>query len=259
MKYITYLFVLFFYIVSSITAQPKLVDLTYSFDENTIYWPTADGFHLINESHGMTENGYYYSSNKFSTAEHGGTHLDAPIHFYKDGITTENIPLENLYGNAVVIDASEVCDTNRDYLFNVADFELWEKKYGTIAEGSIILLKSGYGKYWPDRKSYMGTAEIGSDAVANLHFPGLHEDGAKWLVEKRKIKAIGIDTPSIDFGQSKLFKAHVVLASNNIPIFENVANLNELPVSGFKVIALPMKIKGGSGGPARIIAIFDNE
>jgi len=251
-------FTILFFVVSLVSAQLKLVDLTYNFEENTIFWPTADGFHLINEAHGMTGKGYYYSSNKFSTAEHGGTHLDAPIHFYKDGISAEKIPLENLFGNAIVIDASDSCNKNRDYLFNISDFELWEKRHGTIAEGSIILLRSGYGKYWPDRKSYMGTDERGTEAVAKLHFPGLHEDGAKWLVEKRKIKAVGIDTPSIDYGQSKLFKSHVVLASNNIPIFENVANLNDLPAKGFQVIALPMKIKGGSGGPARIVAIFNN-
>ncbi len=245
--------------ITLINAQDskKIIDLTYAFDENTIYWPTQEGFQLIEDFHGETEKGYFYSSYGFKTAEHGGTHLDAPNHFYKDRMTADEIPLKKFIGNAVVIDASEACAENRDYLFSISDFEEYEEKHGRIPDGSIVLLKSGYGKYWPDREKYMGTAELGEEAVAKLHFPGLSEEGAKWLVEERNIKAVGIDTPSIDYGQSKYFKAHVVLCEANTPIIENVANLNLLPPNGFQVIALPMKIKGGSGGPTRVIALLD--
>ena len=102
----------------------------------------------------------------------------------------------------------------------------------------------------------MGTDERGPAAVAKLHFPGLHPDAARWLVANRQINAIGLDTPSIDYGQSTLFESHRILFEKNIPAFENVANLDQLPVKGFTVIALPMKIKGGSGGPVRIIAML---
>lgn len=251
------LFLLSFITLSAQISNKKIIDLTYSFDENTIFWPTQEGFQLIEDFHGKTEKGYFYSSYGFKTAEHGGTHLDAPNHFFENRLTSDKIPLENLIGNAVVIDASEECEKNRDYLFGVTDFEKWEEQNGKIPEGSIVLLKSGYGKYWPDREKYMGTDERGEDAVAKLHFPGLSEEGAKWLVNKRNIKAVGIDTPSIDFGQSKYFKSHVFLCGNNIPILENVANMDLLPPKGFEVIALPMKIKGGSGGPARVIALID--
>lgn len=237
--------------------ERKIIDLTYAFDENTIFWPTQEGFQLIEDFHGMTDKGYFYSSYGFKTAEHGGTHLDAPIHFYEGRYTSDEIPLEKFIGQAVVIDASKACAENRDYLFGVSDFENWEAEHGRIPDESIILLKSGYGKYWPDREKYMGTAERGEEAVAKLHFPGLSEEGAKWLVMQRKIKAVGIDTPSIDYGQSKYFKAHVVLCEANTPILENVANLELLPPKGFEVIALPMKIKGGSGGPTRIIALLE--
>ncbi len=249
---------IFFLLLMINTAQDrKIIDLTYSFDEQTIFWPTAKGFQLNEGFHGFTEKGYYYSSNEFSTAEHGGTHLDAPIHFYEGRHTSEEIPLNNLIGQAIIIDAQEKCEKNRDYLFSIEDFEEWEKANGRIPDGSIILLRSGFGKYWPDRVKYMGTDERGEEAVAKLHFPGLSEEGAKWLVEKRKVKAVGIDTPSIDYGQSKFFKSHVVLYGANVPIFENVANLNDMPIKGFEVIALPMKIKNGTGGPARIIAIMN--
>lgn len=254
-----YLLILAGFLINVTNSQnsQQIIDLTYSFDENTIFWPTSENFQLRQDFHGTTEKGYFYSSNSFCTAEHGGTHLDAPIHFYEGRHSVDEIPLEKLIGHAVVIDASDKCEENRDYLFGIEDFENWENKNGKIPEGSIVLLKSGFGKYWPDRVKYMGTDERGAEAVEKLHFPGLSEEGAEWLVNQRKIKAVGIDTPSIDYGQSKYFKAHVMLCGANTPIFENVANLDKLPAKGFQVIALPMKIKGGSGGPIRIIAMID--
>ncbi len=253
----TFILFLLLSVISAQVSSKKIIDLTYSFDENTIFWPTEDGFKLHKGFHGMTEKGYYYSSNGFTTAEHGGTHLDAPIHFYEGRYSADEIPLEKFIGGAIVIDASAECENNRDYLFGIKDFEKWEAEHGRIPDESIVLLKSGYGKYWPNREKYMGTAERGAEAVAKLHFPGLSEEGAKWLVQERKIKLVGIDTPSIDYGQSKYFKAHVVLCEANTPILENVANLDLLPAKGFEVIALPMKIKGGSGGPTRIIALIE--
>lgn len=257
MNRIVLVLIVLFLTINLSAQERKIIDLTYAFDENTIFWPTQEGFQLIEDFHGMTDKGYFYSSYGFKTAEHGGTHLDAPIHFYEGRYTSDEIPLEKFIGQAVVIDASKACAENRDYLFGVSDFENWEAEHGRIPDESIILLKSGYGKYWPDREKYMGTAERGEEAVAKLHFPGLSEEGAKWLVKERKVKAVGIDTPSIDYGQSKYFKAHVVLCEANTPILENVANLDLLPPKGFEVIALPMKIKGGSGGPTRIIALLE--
>ncbi len=254
-------FIVFLIILVAPTIKPqldnvKIVDLTYSFDESTIYWPTAEGFKLEVVSKGFTDKGYFYSANNFYAAEHGGTHLDAPIHFYKNRMSADEIPLENLIGNAVVIDVSEQCLNDRNYLISIDDFKDWEKENGVIPDKTIILLKTGDGKYWPDRIKYMGTDERGAEAVAKLHFPGLHPDAAGWLVNERNIKAIGIESPSIDYGQSKYFKSHVILTKNNIPIFENMANLEMLPTKNFTVIALPMKIKGGSGGPLRIIALL---
>jgi len=234
----------------------KIVDLTYAFEESTIYWPTAEGFKLKVISKGLTDNGFYYSANSFCCAEHGGTHLDAPIHFYEDSNSSDEIPLENLIGKAVMIDLSEKCLNDRDYLIVVDDFTKWERENSNIPEKAIVLLKTGFGKYWPNRTKYMGTDEKGEEAVTKLHFPGLHPEAAGWLVTERKINAVGIESPSIDYGQSQHFKTHVILAEKNIPIFENVANLEMLPPKNFTVIALPMKIKGGSGGPLRIVALL---
>ena len=232
----------------------RLVDLSYAFDANSVYWPTAEPFKLDTDFEGVTDKGYFYSAYRYSAEEHGGTHLDSPIHFAKGRHTVDEIPLDQLMGKAIVIDVSAACATNPDYQVSVADFQNWERRNGRIAAGTIVFLRTGFGKRYPDRKSYLGTDERGADAVAKLHFPGLDPAAARWLTQNRSIKAIGLDTASIDYGQSTLFESHRILFEKNVPAFENVANLDQLPLKGFSVIALPMKIKGGSGGPLRIVA-----
>ncbi|MGH7558836.1 MAG: cyclase family protein [Gemmatimonadota bacterium] len=230
------------------------VDLTYAFGDSTIYWPTADGFELEVDAHGMTEGGWWYAANSFRAAEHGGTHLDAPVHFAEGGRTAAEIPLADLTGMAVVIDVSGAAAADPDHLIDVAELEAWEAANGRIPDRSIVLLETGWGERWPDPERYLGTARRGADAVAELHFPGLHPDAASWLVGERAVKAVGIDTASIDRGQSTDFAAHRVLAAANVPIFENVAHLDRVPATGSWVVALPMKIDGGTGGPLRIVA-----
>ena len=234
----------------------RIIDLSYAFDAETVYWPTAQPFRLEKDFEGDTEQGYYYSAYRYSAAEHGGTHLDAPVHFARGRHSTDKIPLEQLIGSAVVIDVTRQCERDPDYRVTIEDFLVWERRQGRLPNGTIVLLRTGFGKRYPDRKRYLGTDERGPDAVPKLHFPGLHPDAARWLVTNRSIKAIGLDTASIDFGQSTKFESHRILFEKNIPAFENVANLDQLPIRGFAVIALPMKIRGGSGGPLRIIAVL---
>jgi kynurenine formamidase len=231
------------------------IDLSYDLSSETIYWPTAEPFKLETVSAGITEKGYYYSAYKFCAAEHGGTHLDAPIHFAEGRKTVDEIPLSQLIAPAIKIDVSNKAASDRDYQITIEDFTSWESANGRIPDGSIVLLETGFGRYWPDRIKYLGTDKRGTEGVAELHFPGLHPDAARWLVDNRRISAIGLDTASIDYGQTQTFDSHVILMSHNIPAFENVANLGQVPKSGAQVIALPMKIKGGSGGPLRIIAL----
>lgn len=233
----------------------RWIDLTYAFSDSTLYWPNnPTGFKLDTQSNGMTPGGYYYSSYAFSAPEHGGTHLDAPVHFAQGSQSTDQVPLENLTGYAVVIDVSERALKNPDYLISIEDVRGWERSHDSLKPGAVVLFRTGYGRYYPDAKKYFGTDEKGTAAIPKLHFPGIDPATAEWLVAQRKIKALGLDTPSIDYGQSKDFKTHQVLLGKNIPAFENVANLNQLPETGAYVIALPMKIKGGSGGPLRMVA-----
>jgi kynurenine formamidase len=232
----------------------KLVDMTYPFAADTLYWPTAKPFQLETVNEGKTPQGYWYSSYNYSASEHGGTHLDAPFHFAEGKWTTEQIPLANLIGSGVVIDVRGKAEADRDYRLRIDDIRAWEKRHGRIPKGGIVLMYTGWGKYWGDRKRYFGTDEPGN--VTDLHFPGFSQEAAEFLIKERAVKAVGLDTPSIDYGPSKDFIAHQTLCGANVPIFENVAALDRLPPAGATIFALPMKIKGGSGAPLRIFALI---
>ena len=232
----------------------RLVDLTHPFDARTIYWPTARPFTLEPVAHGMTEGGYWYAANNFSAAEHGGTHLDAPIHFAEGRWTADEIPLDRLIGPAVVVDIADKAARDPDALLTRADVEAFEARGGRIPDGSILLVRSGWDRYWDDRARYLGSPAPGD--TAHLHFPGVAGDVAAWLTTARRLRAIGIDTASIDHGPSRDFRAHRALTNANVPIFENLAELGALPPRGATFIGLPMKIRGGSGGPLRAVAVL---
>jgi kynurenine formamidase len=242
--------------VTTAFRRGEIVDLSHAYDASAIFWPTAEAFRLDKVADGMTPGGYYYAANNFFTSEHGGTHIDAPVHFAQGRQAVDEIPLEKLVGPAVVIEVTAAAGADADYQITVQDFERWEQQHGQIPADSLVLLRTGYARHWPDAARYLGTAERGEAAVAKLHFPGLHPDAARWLVANRAISAIGIDTASIDYGQSTAYESHRVLYDRNIPAFENLASLDRLPPTGATVVALPMKIKGGSGAPLRAIALL---
>lgn len=230
----------------------RWVDLTHAFDETTIYWPTSpDGFQLRSLHHGPTEGGYFYSANEMTAPEHGGTHLDAPIHFAEGRSTTDAVPLSRLVAPAVVVDMIAKAREHADALLEAADLEAFEAEHGAIGPGTIVLVRTGWSERWPDRLRYLGDDTVGD--ATRMHFPGISRQAAEALVA-RKIAAVGIDTASIDHGPSQDFPAHRVLMEADVPAFENVTALEQLPPRGALVVALPMKIGGGSGGPLRIVA-----
>ena len=239
------------------TPRPRaLVDLSYPFDADTVYWPTEEGFVLERGPAGYTDQGYYYAANRFRAAEHGGTHIDAPLHFAEGHPSVDAIPLERLVGAAALVDVSAACAADPDHAVSVADLESDEQRHGRIPDAAIVLLRTGWGERWSDRTRYLGTAARGPAAVAELRFPGLGADGARWLIEERHVHAVGLDTASIDPGRSTRFETHRLLFEHDVPALENLANLQELPARGFEVVALPMKIRGGSGGPLRALAVL---
>jgi kynurenine formamidase len=236
-------------------ATATVVDLTHPFDEKTIYWPTSPtAFELKTLADGKTPGGWFYRSNSFCTPEHGGTHLDAPSHFAKDAQAADQIPVRRLLAPAAVIDVRAQAAKNPDYRLTLADVKAWETAHGPVPAGAIVLLRTGWSSRWPDRKAYLGDDTPGD--ASRLHFPSYGEEAAKYLVADRKAAALGVDTASIDYGASKDFVVHVLANSANVYGLENVANLDALPEWGAWVVALPMKIAGGSGGPVRIVALL---
>jgi kynurenine formamidase len=235
----------------------KLLDMTYPFDESSIYWPTAKSFKLDKVSWGISDGGWWYASNEFAASEHGGTHADAPIHFAQNGRTIGQIPLAEWIGPAVKVDVGEKCAQNRDYLLSAEDIRNWEKGYGKIPDGAWVIMSTGIGtRYYPDRMKVLGTEKTGAEALAELSFPGFSPQAVEFLVKDRNIRGIAIDTPSIDYGKSKDFKVHQILFAADKLALENIANLDKLPARGATLYVIPMLIKEGTGAPARVFAIL---
>jgi kynurenine formamidase len=246
-----------------LAAQPgqvdriKLLDMTYPFDESSIYWPTAKPFRLDKVSWGISEGGWWYASNEFAASEHGGTHADAPIHFAQNGRTIDQIPLGEWIGPAVKIDVGEKCAQNRDYLLSAEDIRNWEKTYGKIPDEAWVIMFTGIGtRHYPNRMKVLGTDKTGAEALAELSFPGFSPQAVEFLINDRNIRGIAIDTPSIDCGKSKDFKVHRVLFAAAKLALENIANLDKLPARGATLYVMPMLIKEGTGAPARVFAIL---
>lgn len=231
-----------------------VIDLTYGFDDQTIYWPTNKPFHWERQNWGTTAAGYWYASADFSASEHGGTHIDAPIHFGEGRQSVDQIPLQHLMGSAVVIDVRSQCRMQTDYELQVDDVLAWETRHGRMPAGAIVMMLTGWGQHWPDRKRYLGSET--PDIASTLHFPGYSAAAARFLVAERGIRGAGIDTASIDPGRSQDFAAHRVLNGANVYALENVASLERLPARGAIIVALPVKITGGTGGPVRIVAFL---
>jgi kynurenine formamidase len=235
-------------------ARHRLVDLTHAFGAQTLYWPTSpSAFRLDKIAYGQTPGGYFYAAYAFSTPEHGGTHLDAPIHFAAGGATADRVPLEQLVAPAAVIDISEKAAADPLYRLTRDDVLAFERRHGRVARGTIVLLRTGWSSRWPDRQAYFGDATPGD--ASKLRFPSYGADAAELLVRDRGVAALGADVASIDYGPSTDFAVHRIAAAANVPAFENLTRLDQLPPTGAVVIALPMKIEGGSGGPLRAIAL----
>jgi kynurenine formamidase len=232
----------------------EMVDLTHPFDQSTLYWPTSPTrFQVDTLAFGPAEGGWFYSSMTIATPEHGGTHLDAPMHFSETGNSSDEIPLERLIGPAVVIDITAKAQADRDYRLTREDVAAWEAEHGAVPAGSLVLLRTGWSRHWPDALAYLGDNTPGD--ASKLSFPSFGEDAARLLVEERRIGALGVDVASIDYGRSTDFMVHRVAGAANVPGFENLTNLDRLPATGALLIALPMKIGGGTGGPLRAVAL----
>ncbi len=224
----------------------SVVDLSHTLHPDIPLWPGNPPFELRNLAR-LPEHGYY--SNAFSCPEHIGTHLDAPIHFVEGRRSMHEVPASQLVGEACVIDVREKVALNPDYLVSVRDLRDFENRYGQIPAGAFVIARTGWEERWADPKRYVNMDEQGV-----MHFPGFGEDAARLLVE-RNVAGVGIDTLSIDHGPSKDFIAHKILLGANKIALENLANLRALPPRGATIIVGALKIRDGSGAPARVLAL----
>ena len=227
-----------------------IIDLTYPLNQGNAYWPGPSYSPFKYKTVATLEEDGVFSGT-YSTPEHLGTHIDAPNHFEPNQPSVDKLKLENLIGPASVIDISEKVDRNADYELTIEDIISWEELNGSVQGGSIALLNTGWWRKWNNYDKYKN-----ADKVGNLHFPGFSRDAARFLIEKRDVKGIGIDTLSADCGMSSDFSVHHIINSAGKYILENVANLDKLPPKGATIIIAPIKIEGGSGGQARIWAIL---
>ena len=232
------------------SGQVSMVDLTYFLDDQSPYWPEGGKGSPFHASAAATLERDGYFARTFGMPEHFGTHMDAPAHFDSKGATVDQISSTQLFAPAVVVDVSDFVASNSDYRVTVADLEKWVKAHGPIPAGAVVFFRTGWSVRWPSQKNYMN-----EDGRGVMHFPGLSLEAAKYLLDHAHPLAIGIDTASIDFGPSKNFEVHHLTMSAGLYHLENVANLEQLPPTGAYVIALPLKLRGGSGSPARVVAL----
>lgn len=234
-------------------ADWEVVDLTHPLSPDSLYWPNGEPFEFERQSWGYDEEGNWYAMARFATAEHLGTHLDAPIHFAPEMWTNDQIPVRRLIGPAVVVDISARAADDPDAVLEVADLDAWQRDHGDFPEGAILLVRAGWSQHWPDWNAYYGSEDPFD--TATLHFPGIGPEAAERIVDAGFV-GVGIDTASIDPGADTAFRAHRVLAAASLYNLENLTGLEALPPRGALLVALPAKIEGGSGGPARVVALL---
>jgi kynurenine formamidase len=230
------------------SGKTRVLDLSYAINDKLVSWPGDEKFFEAKVNATIEKNGYFTRS--FWMLEHYGTHLDAPAHFPPGKTTVDQIPVKQLFGPAVVIDVRAESGKDTDYQLGAARVEDWEKRHGRIPEGAIVLLRTGWASRWPDVQKYRN-----QDANGKMHFPGFSVEAAKLLIE-RKVSGLGCDTLSIDPGISSDFAVHHVSLGAGLYHLENLANMSELPETGAFLIVAPIKLEGGSGGPARVFALL---
>jgi kynurenine formamidase len=237
----------FAFSVGAQSPTPRIVDLGHPIKTTDPSWEGKPAYERATVAT-VAKDGY--TAGKISIEEHFGTHVDAPAHFAAKGWTVDQIPVDRLQRPGVRLDVSAQAAKDPDYRVTVADVKAFEAQHGPIAEGTIVLVATGWDSRWPDRARYM------NEKNGVKHFPGLSVEADTYLARDRKVAAIAIDTPSIDYGPSTGFEAHHVSMGLNVYHIENAAHLTSLPAKDFTVIVAPIAIAGGSGGPTRIFALL---
>lgn len=220
------------------------IDLSHEVFEGMPEWPGKCPFHAkILESH--DEMGILVTA--YDATGGCSTHMDAPIHFVKDGRSISDFALEELLTPAVVVRVQSKVAMNPDYVVSPEDIRAWEAQYGRLPPGALVIADTGWYLRWPDPVRFFNWDEAGG-----MHYPGFSAAAAEYLLE-RKIAGIGIDTISIDCGVARDFPAHRVILGADKFAVEMLANLGALPDTGAYVLTLPMKLRGAPEAQARVV------
>jgi len=231
------------------TGKTRVIDLAHALNPQNPYWP-GPGYAPFKYEIFATLEKDGVLSGRFTMAEHTGTHLDAPNHFAAGQISVDQIPAQQLFVPAVVIDVRDKASQNADFLLNADDVTAWEQVHGRIPRNAVVMMYTGWDALWTDFDKYKN-----ADKNGTLHFPGFSAEAAKLLAEERNVAGLGIDTLSVDYGMSKDFAVHHISHSKAKYHLENVANLGSMPATGASLVVAPIKIENGTGGPARIFAL----
>ncbi len=222
------------------------LDLTYTLGETfPAYTPGEEADRRPGNT--FAADGYYQQ--RWDIYEHTGTHVDAPAHFNPDGRYVSELTPQELLVPAVVVNIARRAAADPDTVVTVADLRDHERRHGRIGDAAAVLMYSGWGSKVSDPHAYRGT---GSDGT--YHFPGFGADACEWLIRRRRVRALGVDTLSIDPGNSTTFETHKVLNGAERYGIENLANLHRLPPRGARISVGVLPFKQGSGGPARVLA-----
>lgn len=230
--------------------RAQILDLTHVLNERNAYWP-GPGYKPFKLTTIATIEKDGVLSKAFSMPEHLGTHIDAPSHFETGQPDLSMITPDQFFAPGVVIDIAPRAEVDADTTLTLADIQQWESKHGRIPDEAVVLLHTGWGRFWNNYSRYKN-----QDATGRLHFPSYSGEAAKFLIHDRKAKGLGIDNLSIDRGISKDFAVHHIVNRAGRYGLENVAHLEKLPPRGFFLIVAPICIEAGSGGPTRILAVL---
>jgi kynurenine formamidase len=233
-----------------VEGRTRIVDLAWPLNEKANFWPGERYAPFRLETIATLEQDGVLSKT-MSLPEHIGTHIDAPNHFEASQPDVSAIKPANLFAAGVLIDVSLKAEVDADYGLSVSDIEAWEQEHGRIPDGAVVLLKTGWGRFWSEPARFMGR-----DVRGQLHFPSYTSEAASFLVQHRDVKGLGVDTLSIDRGVSTTFDVHHIVNGAGRYGLENVASLEQLPAKGFYLFVAPMKIETGTGGPTRLFAIL---
>ena len=241
----------------------RIVDLTATLEPSTpclqlpaeFGWGKSWPFSLETISR-YDENGPAWYWNNFKCGEHTGTHFDAPIHWVTgqdhDNHATDTLPPTQFVAPAVVIDAVAEAAANPDFLMSVEFVKAWEAAHGEIPAGAWVLYRSDWSKKGSN-EAYLNMQDDGG------HTPGWEPATVSFLAEQRNILGVGVETVGTDAGQASgqepMFPCHNLMHGANKCGLASLCNLDLLPATGAMVIAAPLKIKAGSGSPARVLAL----